>query len=596
MPESILLVSTLATDLLIMVTTLWLAIYILARSQTSQSAFWASLALASLSFMYINSYIDAYDPNSDTAVWRASALLIAITAIFFLTYGQLPPDLKRNELWLSRGLILSGLATALVIIRMSVTRLPFSVDNEIYLIPLRFDSLSIIYWLFLLLASSAINFNVWQIYRRRSRQRNRSYFLALALGDVALLYALLATLIGQPLPRVIANLCLLFALVVFAYSISRYQTLLEKRIAPADLPLTALAIAAVSALFFLTALRFQMAPVEIALITILAVFTHSSYDLVREFLDRLFHRHESALNHQLRQLSRSAAIRPTLERSLDRGLAIAYHNLQASSGFIALRQNSDYIVVTAIRSLDVGSVVPSAGVARESLGRAGGGLSPGTMWLAPSYGGLQQVGVIGVGPKKGLGEYSAYDLEWLEEFADRIGALVHSYAGMKSLDRAYPASTGGDSAPEVEDPAGPTLTVDPPLEPEILDMVENGLRHLNDYIWLGNSPLASWLAVEGRTSIDRGKAVSHTIMKLIARLRPAPQRPPEPLPRDWWHYAILQDAYVEGFPFKEIMGRLQIAETTLFRYRRKAVRGLARALMETRILEAQGAAPAGSPT
>ena len=62
--------------------------------------------------------------------------------------------------------------------------------------------------------------------------------------------------------------------------------------------------------------------------------------------------------------------------------------------------------------------------------------------------------------------------------------------------------------------------------------------------------------------------------------RPKGPRPPEPLPRVWYSYVVLHDAYVEGVPNREIMARLYISEGTFNRTRRNALRALARSLIE----------------
>ena len=54
----------------------------------------------------------------------------------------------------------------------------------------------------------------------------------------------------------------------------------------------------------------------------------------------------------------------------------------------------------------------------------------------------------------------------------------------------------------------------------------------------------------------------------------------EPLPRIWYSYAILHDAYIQGVPNREIMARLYISEGTFNRTRRNALRGLTRLLTE----------------
>ena len=117
--------------------------------------------------------------------------------------------------------------------------------------------------------------------------------------------------------------------------------------------------------------------------------------------------------------------------------------------------------------------------------------------------------------------------------------------------------------------------------------VEEALRNLYDYIALGQSPLTEWTAVSGESHIECGKNLQAILINAIDMLRPPGQRPSEPLPRVWYNYVVLHDAYVEDVPNREIMARLYISEGTFNRTRRNALRGLSRLLLETGELKKQ---------
>jgi len=97
---------------------------------------------------------------------------------------------------------------------------------------------------------------------------------------------------------------------------------------------------------------------------------------------------------------------------------------------------------------------------------------------------------------------------------------------------------------------------------------------------LGQLPLAEKMGFSAETHIERGKQLQVLLMDSIELFKPEEERPSEPLPRIWYNYAVLHDAYVEGVPNREIMARLYISEGTFNRTRRNAIRGLARALTE----------------
>ncbi|MFN2199189.1 MAG: hypothetical protein ACK2UW_23935, partial [Anaerolineales bacterium] len=124
-------------------------------------------------------------------------------------------------------------------------------------------------------------------------------------------------------------------------------------------------------------------------------------------------------------------------------------------------------------------------------------------------------------------------------------------------------------------------------DPDSIKLVEEGLKNLNDYIVLGKSPLADQLAVDGETHIERGKAVHDLLVETIKSLRPEGERPAEPLPREWHNYVIINDAYIEDIRDREIMAKLYISEGTYYRTRRRALRGVTRALMEGDFLDCQ---------
>jgi hypothetical protein len=52
------------------------------------------------------------------------------------------------------------------------------------------------------------------------------------------------------------------------------------------------------------------------------------------------------------------------------------------------------------------------------------------------------------------------------------------------------------------------------------------------------------------------------------------------IPRAWYAYIILHDAYLEGARNRDVMARLYISEGTFNRTRRLALRGVARWMSE----------------
>jgi len=116
--------------------------------------------------------------------------------------------------------------------------------------------------------------------------------------------------------------------------------------------------------------------------------------------------------------------------------------------------------------------------------------------------------------------------------------------------------------------------------------VEDGLRNMHDYSYLGSCPLAGLEQVKNQmsagalTHLDRGREVHQILLNALEKLRPDENLPHEPIPREWFPYVILYDAYVNEVQNRDIMSKLYISEGTFNRTRRAAVRSLAKVLAE----------------
>jgi hypothetical protein len=116
--------------------------------------------------------------------------------------------------------------------------------------------------------------------------------------------------------------------------------------------------------------------------------------------------------------------------------------------------------------------------------------------------------------------------------------------------------------------------------------VEDALRNLSNYAYLGQSPLAGLELVTMSVSedlithIDRGRTLRKLISDTIEKLRPDDEPPGGIPPKEWHAYVILHDAYVMDVPNRDIMTKLYISEGTFNRTRRSAVRAVAQAINE----------------
>ena len=222
--------------------------------------------------------------------------------------------------------------------------------------------------------------------------------------------------------------------------------------------------------------------------------------------------------------------------------------------------------------------------------------------LAPLYDGDDQVGALVLGRKTTGAPYSTADLVLLDDLADELVAIIQasqlqeenaeliSEMVAEFRDREHDLQRQMQQMlAEREEEAGPVL--EGCDESGFVTLVEDALRRLHDFTYLGEHDLARLQVVEWYlqdrddgfvTHIDRGKAVSGILVQSVNKLRPAGEEPDAYAvpPRAWHQYITLHDAYVLGELNRDIMSKLYISEGTFNRTRRRAVRGVAKSLQE----------------
>jgi hypothetical protein len=206
--------------------------------------------------------------------------------------------------------------------------------------------------------------------------------------------------------------------------------------------------------------------------------------------------------------------------------------------------------------------------------------------VAPLIAGHDPIGAILLGPpKRGL-SYRERDLDLVAEAADgladlidklwqqethasEIAQMVEAFRDREHSLQAEIESLRAPSGAET-DSAGQVT------------QVEDALRRLYDYSYLGDHALGSFVAghVPSATHLDRGKALGTALTAAIEKLRPAGTEPRDLAPREWHPYLVLHEAYINGAANRDIMARLYISEATFHRTRRRALKAVTKALFE----------------
>jgi hypothetical protein len=353
-----------------------------------------------------------------------------------------------------------------------------------------------------------------------------------------------------------------------------------------DLPLSLLAMTGVVVVYATLAQRLSQTAMVMAGITALAIITHGAHEMVHEALERVFNRRMSEQWRQLRRVARQSHGEEDLAERLQAGLETLMRTLGATHGFVALREGEDYFVKASLQSLAVGTPLAAVDATLADVSRPRGALTGQVDQVAPVHAGDEQVGVMALGPRDSRVQYAEADLDLLMDVADWAGRLVAAAREQAArrdhlLDVARSVETGEANLREQSQDLQTALEAQP--DRKFARLVEVGLQHLADYAELGQSPLVQALGISGTTHIERGKAVREKLLTAVESLRPAGTAPRTVVPREWFAYTILHDAYVEDVPNRDIMSRLYISEGDFNRRRRRALQAVARAVYEVKV-------------
>ena len=608
--ESLLFALTSIVNFICLALSLWLGFYIVTRSPRSRVSWLASATLWSFSGSFLNTltYINISPEDGTLPWWWGWSAALAAPFWFHLSASLLPGRLARKQ----RPLIIVVYLLTLNFVAMEAyTPWVFAGATTKPLIYHSSQRPGPLFPLFglSLIAVPALSIRSLYLSWRQARSPALRQQLKMLLGatSLALLgatYANLSIWLGLDTLTLVNTLSLGVGMALLGYGVARYNALIEGRAIGLDFLYTFLAMGLVTSFYLLATLISYMlygVPfIAFIFIIMLSTVSHSVYDWVRTYLDRLFYRKQyRALRANLRDFAREAAPGHDLPGQLQPIVRTLCQSLGASRGFIALRKAEGFAIVAAHPTNLRGDGISAEALATDEMTFLSSPLrSPhleGMDLLVPMHYGGTQVGAVALGPKMTGTSYIEDDTDLLEDLADRVAGVVHSVRlqeeGVRQIDALVTEFRERErelrlSMREVLESKPPTLEgMD---EKEVISLVEDAVRHLYDYAYLGQHRLArlfivgSYLDVQEDafvTHLDRGKALQEVMTTALGKLKPPGPQPSLP-PRQWHQYIILHDSYVVGKLNREIMSELYIGEGTFNRARRRAVRGMARALEE----------------
>lgn len=631
---------TTITNIAGLAISLCLSLYIVTRTPKSRRSWLAALTLWSLACLFCYNALSVVRPVGRTVAWLRPVSIIVLPLWYHLslvlppawTQQQfrvyLPPmrlpagvqrRLGRLSPIISRSGVLLAYVLALALLIGGVLPLgQFTVPDDrppVLLSDRTAERLFPLSTAFLAVVGSLTLLNLWLGLREaRTAIQRREFVLlivATALAGFGGLYLGLGVSLDLPLPSLVSDLAVVAAAALLGYTVAEHNALLEGRDIGKDLLYISLAIGSLTALCVLIAQSLYLSGhdfsfLSLIVIIIAAISCLMLYDGMRTTLDRLFYREQfRKLRASLRALAREAGVGQSLPKRLQAVLSTLCRTLHAPKGFLALRQG-DLFVCEAAEGADLlGKTYPLpilTTVEMVDLPRPDTAGLEGMALLAPIYAGEEQIGALVLGSKETGVPYREEDLMLVDDLVDELATVIRAsrlqeanalaitemVVDFRERDRALQRQMR-EMLAEREEQTRPIL--EGIGDKELVSLVEDALRRLHDFSYLGEQSLAKLKVVEWHlqaredefvTHLDRGKALSEVLTQALNKLRPQGEEPKShAVPtREWHQFVTLYEAYVMGELNRDIMSRLYISEGTFNRTRRRAVRSVAKALQE----------------
>lgn len=624
--QDLILITTLVNSLGLAIS-LWLGIYIVLRSRRSQLSWLAALVLWLLSsYFFCNVVLNNY-PGSPLLSWLRQLVVFVLPVWFHLTFlihPVRPPgeaSTSPNQRIMIAGVY--GIALILFAVGVLPARPPVGLfalnqGQEVDIGTNGFTGQAAnpiypVFFGYLLLIGVLALRNVWYAWREtRFTALNPSMTLLLivnALAFLAAIYTSFGSLFHLPLPTFPGEATYLLAVALLGYAVARHAALLEGRPIDSDFIYSMLVVGSLTTFYLVTMILLyvfgQISFLALVITLIGAVIANSLFDAVRSALDRLLYRRSfQQLRANLRALALEAGTGQTQSQHLQGTLDALCGAFDIAKAAIVIKQGDGFVVQATHNAYSIGTHFPSATMTSTELTtlfrpeRRG---LEGMSLLIPLYVQTTQIGAIVLSAKNNARPFTEIELELLEDLALQMASAIHALEqqehNAQALNAALADFRDRERALELQFQAlararREEQVVNLGLEQErMVELVEDGLRRLYDYPYLGEQELAALRLIalhlqdsanRSATLIEKGKAASEVLIDAVNQLRPEGKEPGKQVvpPREWHAFFILHDAYVRGDPNRDIMNRLYISQGTFNRTRRHALRAVAKSLLQ----------------
>jgi len=602
---------TFAVNFIALIAAFWLGLYLVTRSPRASTAWLTALTLWTLGGLFLNILlainpppIASFRPSgmrflfpfwaSGTFEQGASAWLqgwsVAPAVVFWHHATLLMRPGKMNPWRWTR--VRAGYITAIAAVEVQAfTQILFSVEggDPLYLNSLRAGSLYSIFGIALIVLTTASIVNLARSARvaptDTARRQLWVLVAATAIAGLTGPISMLASWLDLfPVPMVVLSAILGISVGMIGFGVARYSALVEGRTMARDFIYNLAMIVFVTVIYILAirtlVLAYNAPRVLIILIPILAIFSHSLISMAYRLIDRVFYQQGiRRLRSNLQRLSRLAGEGEVEGANLKETLKEMCKSTRAKYGLIFTCDDEWAHLISDFRWRDVPIELQTQTLAADDVIHLDAGHLPEPLdeaaLLVPLYVESEQVGALVLGqPTNGV-RFADEDVERILHPADRIADVIYISKRKNEYLSRLSELTEEHRSHVPSTPASLPASA-----------MEDSLRNLFDYAHLADTLLADLQLVRKKltdgkkTHLERGKTVYAVIVEALEHMRPVGEVPPEPLPREWYPYIILHDAYLDNIQNRDIMSKLYISEGTFNRTRRAAIRTLARELAE----------------
>jgi hypothetical protein len=613
MSNGFLFTITSIVDFIILALSVWLGLHILTRNPQKRISWLACGTLWSLGGSFLNSLVYLHAPPDSRVLpwWWGWGITIAVAFWFHISVTLI----SRRLNWKWRWSVILVYFLALNFLAMQTYTnlfyedmvLDLPVTHNVFL-PGPFYPFVRLFLIFIL-AISTLNF--WWMKRMSKVVLLQRHILILlvasCLAILGLVYEFLSTGYGLATPIWPGDLCLGVGAALLGYGILQINTIHEGKMIRRDFLFSFIAIGLVVIAYLLAAFFSRVTLgipfVAFIFIIILAITSHSLVDWGRERLERYFYRSKAhpKLRQELREFSRTTTSDHDVQERLSALLISLCQSLNVSGGFISLREKDEMIVAVNWKADELEKNLDAVDLWQDEIQiltpqkDVSKGGQPSV--IIPLVAGSEQVGVIVLGTRTTAEIFDEDDFVILEDFADTVAGVIHGIRVQEEklhqiqnlMEEVHEKERDLQSRMRgvlVADDLHPFLNL--MKESDAISEVEDALRHLNDFAYLGThsltnlSVIRNYLEIEGDsviTHLDRARALHKLLIACIDKLKPLSLMPSPPS-KEWHQYVILYDCYVDSRLNRDVMGKLYIGEGTFNRARRRAVRAITRVLAE----------------